>query len=177
MSIQSTINQGLSVAALLVGQNPAIRAASEKRVKRQELAQREETLLAQYDVASGEKSGIPHVALGQRILDDLTQVAEERWDIDPTRENYETILNTNMGLIPGHEAASERYLSGMEVERDREEFMSNMKERREAATAAAAARQAEISRSRDIARLITEDIPNIDFDWRTYEPPVRKEND
>ena len=86
MSIQSNINQIISVAGVLAGMNPQVKALGEKRTQLAELNKKESVLAKQYDVAKYDLNR------QEQIESDLTDIAEERFDISPTTKNYEEVL-------------------------------------------------------------------------------------
>lgn len=127
MSIQSTINQGISVASLLLTQNPAVQAKAEKRQELKGLAQKESVLKEQYKQASGKsrptQSGdpeelqldtfetltdLPDVERAQKISGELGQVAQSRFEISPSKETYQAALASDFGEHAGLEKETER---------------------------------------------------------------------
>ena len=123
MNIQSNINQGLSVASMLLTMHPALRAKAEKRAELKNLGQREKVLQKQYktvagtvkDVEAGEKvpemlkadefggskfTNPPDVERAEKIEGKLADIAEKRFDIEPTSENYAEALHAEYGGVP-----------------------------------------------------------------------------
>jgi hypothetical protein len=90
MSIQSSINQGLSLAALLATQTPEYKAAAEKRSKLKNLDAREKAVEKQtqaiaFNEELGPEESIPFH--GAKMAD----IYEERFNVDPTAETLEKI--------------------------------------------------------------------------------------
>ena len=90
MSIQSTINQGLSLVSVLASQSPGLRALSEKRAKVRDLAGRESaireaitTTQATGDIAGAEPYG-----------EELADIKKQQFELDPTAENYKAYRET-----------------------------------------------------------------------------------
>lgn len=186
MSIQSTINQGLSVAALLVSQNPEIKAASEKRLKLAELSKREKTqkeaeasVAAKREQVENSEEGtreeveggyIYHPTMKEQAADRAVEEAEialqdsaetlakERFELDPSIENYEAFYAFRESKHM-QDVISER---GEAAEFSRRRA-AELKEKNRLA-----ARQAEVEKSRRIASIL-EGVPGlpIDFERRT----------
>ena len=84
MSIQSAVNQTLSIAGLLIGMNPAVKAAAEKQQQISALSRRAGTLEKGLEIAtaSGDKN------LSQELSEDLSRTKKEQFMKDPTTESY-----------------------------------------------------------------------------------------
>ena len=127
MSIQSTINQGISIASLLVTQNPAVQAKAEKRHELKGLAKKESALKEQYKQASGKSrptelgdpeeltldtfetlTDLPDVERAQKISSELGQVAQSRFEISPSEKTYQAALASEFGEHAGLEKETER---------------------------------------------------------------------
>lgn len=161
MSIQSTINQGLSVAALLIGQNPEIQAMAQKRSHLSELGKKENVLREQYRQASGKSKPTevgdpedlqldtletlvdpPDLEEAERISSQLSDIAQERFEIDPSRQTYETALGARYGQHEGLEQEAGRvsaFRRNLEEQRSRME--ENQRRELEAQEATAAAQE------------------------------------
>lgn len=191
MSIQSSINQTLSLASLLVSQNPEVKAAGEKAAKLRDLSRREKAIALHGEgltestmstIRAGmrrEGTEVPEEAMKITAkLDALgeahagfraerTAIAKEKASIDPTRENVEAYVSRRVDEL--EIAASERKL---------DEIIESSRVKREAAKAesdaALASRKEEVDKSRAFAKMITEGVSGLSFDPDTYEPPERK---
>lgn len=185
MSIQSTINQGLTLAGVLASQSPELRAMSERRREAAKFEKRQETYnqalasaaerrkIAESNIPEGGHTLTIEEEAEERTLDELDEalevagenLAKERFEFDPTVENYNAIVDFRRDV---HER---------DIIRERSDAMRLRNEQSQATLEEALRTENErIANSRDIARLITEDIPGLDFDWQSYVPP-RKEND
>ncbi len=184
MSIQSTINQGLTLVSLLASQSPELRAMSEHRREAAKFEKRQETYnqalasaaerreKAEANIPEGRHTPTVEEEAEARTLDELDEalevagenLAKERFEFDPTVENYDAIVDFR------------RDVHRRNVIRERGEAMRLRNEQSQATLEEALKTENErIANSRNIARLITEDIPGLDFDWQSYVPP-RKEN-
>ena len=161
MSIQSTINQGLSVAALLIGQNPEVQAAAKKRSHLSELEKKEGVLREQYRQASGKSRpteegdpeelqldtfetlvDMPDLEEVERISTDLSDIAQERFEIDPSRQTYQTALGARYGTHEGLEQETERVSAfRRNVEERKSRMEENQRRELEAQEATAAAQE------------------------------------
>ena len=87
--IQSSINQTLSIAGMLVGMNPKVRQYQEQQAKLQEARADVEAAnrMAQYGSTEGDKGNI-------RVQREIARRAEEAtarlFSVDPTEESYES---------------------------------------------------------------------------------------
>ena len=84
MSIQSTLNQGLSIAALLTTQSPGFKAKQEARIQTRNLAQQEKAINKQLEA-------LPAGDLEKReqLRGDLTEIKDKQFRLNPTKETYE----------------------------------------------------------------------------------------
>lgn len=82
MSIQSSVNQMLSIGALLVSQNPALKAQAETRAKRSQLEKEAGVLQTRIDVAKGHGKTGKEQASKAEI--EMEKVAEEQYKLDPS---------------------------------------------------------------------------------------------
>lgn len=104
MSIQGTINQGLSLTALLATQSPEYKAAVEKRSKLKNLAAKEKAVEKQTTAIGMNEELGPEEAIsfhGSKMAD----IYEERFNVDPTEENLEKLR----GFVDEREHGVERY--------------------------------------------------------------------
>ena len=192
MSIQSSINQTLSLASLLVSQNPEVKAAGEKAAKLRDLSRREKALAEHGEgltestmstIRAGmrrEGTEVPEEeamkitakldALGEAhdaFRAERTAIAKEKASIDPTRESVEAYVSRRADEL--EIKASERKIG---------EMIEAGKAKREAAKvesdAALASRKEEVDKSRAFAKMITDGVSGLSFDPDTYEPPERK---
>lgn len=81
MSVQSSINQMISLTSLLASQSTGLKAMGEKRTKLNDIKQREATLEKQ-------KGVLPT----KEVKAEQIKLAKQKLDIDPTDENYKTYL-------------------------------------------------------------------------------------
>lgn len=181
MSIQSTINQGISLASILVSQMPEVKAASEKRAKLAELSKREQTqreaeasVAAKREQVESSEEGtreeieggyIYHPTMKEEAANrtvseaedalrvSAERLAKERFELDPTIENYEALYGIR----------ESKHAYDLQVESGARRLQS-MREQAELEEAEQlATRQAEIERSRRIASII-EGIPGLSID-------------
>ena len=161
MSIQSTINQGLSVAALLIGQNPQVQAAAKKRSHLSELEKKEDVLREQYRQASGKSRptevgdpeelqldtfetlvDMPDLEETSRISHELSDIAQERFEIDPSSDTYAAALGARYGQHEGLERESARVYGFDTILKERRSRMEeNQRRELEAQEATAAAQE------------------------------------
>ena len=188
MSIQSGINQSLSVASMLLTQNPALRAQGEKAAKIQDLNRKEKNIKERVSALStqGEHLGyaikrregveLPREesdaimaqmeAIGtavDELRDEGIELAKERANIDPTDKNVKTYVDRL--AEKGRVARSKKAV---------EEIFTKKAEADAAAEARVAERRAEVEKSRSFAKMITEGVSGLSFNPDEYEPPERK---
>lgn len=117
MSIQSNVNQSLSLAGLLAASSPTIKDFAERQAKIREIKTKEKLLKKQYEVVGGKsrpatagdtilppsqliKGGTevivqpPSLEKAKEIQDKLTELKQEKFDIKPTEENYSEALRS-----------------------------------------------------------------------------------
>lgn len=84
MSIQSNINQMLSVASVALQMNPTLKAKAKERETMRNLERQEK-------VASKASELVPEtdVDLASSVATDQADLAERRFKLDPTKETYE----------------------------------------------------------------------------------------
>ena len=131
MSIQSNINQALSVAGVLATMNPAIQARAEKRSALRELDAASETIYKESQAAAQsivKSQADPEVM--QKAFGDIASyqekgvdVAKKRFELDPSLENYEAI-STAEAKVKGF-----RKLSTVVAEEQAKESLSVAQER------------------------------------------------
>lgn len=98
MSIQSTINQGLSLASLLISQNPKLKAMGEQRGALRKLDKEEKVLLGQLNqltpaekvTASGE---VTEIGDELEITEKLSDIAKKRFETKPSEDTYAAYLD------------------------------------------------------------------------------------
>lgn len=108
MSIQSNINQGLSLAALLATQNPSLQEIAKKRSEIASLNKQEKAINAAIE-ATGKD-----IAAKEPYGEQLTEVKKRQFELDPTAESFkaykgkksERVLNTP---AQPEDIAQERY--------------------------------------------------------------------
>lgn len=89
MSIQSNINQMISLAGLLASQSPALRAKSEQRAAMRNLAKQEDIVKKQIDIAQpGDK---------ERYGEELLNIKEKQFETMPTEETYSELIKMRPG--------------------------------------------------------------------------------
>ena len=83
MSLQSNVNQALSIAGLIASQNPTLKAATEKRAELKQLERRAQTLTKSAEVSGrGRKP-----ELAQAYREELAEVRKKQFETDPTSIN------------------------------------------------------------------------------------------
>lgn len=134
MNIQSNVNQGLSVASMLMTMNPALRQKAEKRSELKDLGRREKVLSKQYKIAAGTTRDVepgekvsedlkadefggsvftkpPDVELAQTIENQIADIAEQRFDLKPTSETYSEALGAKYGEVPSNLSTEKSQIS------------------------------------------------------------------
>lgn len=103
MSIQANINQGLSLASLLITQNPSLKASAEKNTTIKNLEKRAEQENKQYQAM---KAGLR--VPGRTSIETLEDIAsfgesavktsKELFELDPTAQRYQSLKETQ-GMV------------------------------------------------------------------------------
>lgn len=150
MSIQSNINQIISVAGVLAGMNPQVKALGEKTTQLRDLKKRESVLAKQYDVAKYDLNK------QEQIEADLTGITEERFNVSPTAKNYEEVLRSTYqapSALSEESVAENRQLSAQ---------LQKEKEAREALEI----EQERLRKSKEFASMFTEGVYSAQSDPR-----------
>ena len=87
MSIQATLNQGLSIAALLATQSPAYKAKQEERLASDKLARKESALRQQIE-------SISNIAEKESVGKELSEVKKQQFELKPSSESYKAYKET-----------------------------------------------------------------------------------
>lgn len=160
MTVQAGINQSLSLIGFFASQNPALQELQKKRSGLRNLAAKEKNL--------NKKLSMTQPMELERLSNILTEgqaIAEEKYNIDPTEKNLAE-LDAAMGTSVAdlHEARREADPAGAKAE----DAMTRALEEQQHSQQVLAARNEEVKRSRDIAKMISE---GTSFDASTYTPP------
>lgn len=91
MIIQSSINQGISLAALIASQNPKLQEYGKKQRALKDLGKREKALYKEKDILE-EHAEVDAEEIGTYVAGKEAEIAEERYDIDPTAKNFQAVL-------------------------------------------------------------------------------------
>lgn len=110
MSIQSNINQGLSLAALLATQNPSLQEIAKKRSEIASLNKQEKAINAAIESTGKD------IAAKEPYGEQLTEVKKRQFELDPTAESFKAYKETTPTRVATFEAdpeeiARERYES------------------------------------------------------------------
>lgn len=110
MSIQSNINQGLSLAALLATQNPSLQEIAKKRSEIASLNKQEKAINAAIESTGKD------IAAKEPYGEQLTEVKKRQFELDPTAESFKAYKETTPTRVATFEAdpeeiAQERYES------------------------------------------------------------------
>ena len=173
MSIQSNINQGLSLASLLLSQNPEIKAVGDRRAKERELQRQEKALTTAIESTGSD------IAAKEPYGEKLSEVRKKKFELNPTPESFKAYEDATPKRVSTVEAdpediAKEKYESEQkQQEVDKE--LQRLKDADKSASEAIEKRNEEIQRSREFAKMITEGVPNLSFNPDEYVPPERKE--
>ena len=115
MSIQANINQITSLAALMLTQTPQYKAAAEKRTELSKIKQEEKTLAKREELGAGKDP-----RLTQEIKEAQFNLAERKYQIDPTEANYEAKAAAATTKAEGE--ATVESLNRMEIQKAKGEF-------------------------------------------------------
>jgi hypothetical protein len=173
MSIQANINQQLSLAGVLLTQNPAAKAAAERRQERTSLKRQEQAINRAIEATGSD------IAAKEPYGEDLAAVKKRQFELDPSDKTWAEYKGTQTRKVAEspadeEEIIQERYEAAAS-EQAVNDRVSAMLEADRSATDAVSAERARILRSRDFARMITEGVPNLSFNPDEYVPPERKE--
>ena len=173
MSIQSNINQTISLASLLVSNNESLQAAARKKRESANLAAQEEAVKSAIE-ATG-----PDIAAKAPYGEQLTEIKKKQFELNPSAESFNAYKSTRPTKVAEAEASPEEIASEIyESEKSKQEIRSMVDAMHAADRAAIDASKAEterLKRSRDFAKKITEGVPNLSFDPNEYMSPKRKE--
>lgn len=123
MNIQSNINQGLSVASMLITMNPIVRAKAEEKKEIKGLEKQEKALKSQYKQVAGKVeygspmditeraddlnlsrfTQPPDPGRAAKIEDKLQEVKEKQFELKPSSETYSKALAADYGQFEGLE--------------------------------------------------------------------------
>lgn len=92
MSFQASINQALSVAAMLTGMNPNLRAAAEHRQKVSKLSKQAETMEEAFKTYAEQGQAIP-----QALHDEYASIKNELFKISPSEETLKDYKEARVG--------------------------------------------------------------------------------
>ena len=124
MSIQSNVNQSLSLAGLLAANSPTIKDFAERHAKLREIKTREKLLKKQYEQVGGKsrprteadtnipkslliQSGTevitqpPDISRAKKIQGKLAELKQEEFEVKPTEKTYSAAVASESGRIPG----------------------------------------------------------------------------
>lgn len=119
MSIQSTINQGLSLASLLISQNPRLKAMGEKKAAVREIhgkMKKENELFRSIATAEG-ASAEDRVKDLEELGAQAVQTTKQLLEVDPTRPHYESYAGARdiYSELRGHRINAENMLRDAEA--------------------------------------------------------------
>lgn len=171
MSIQANINQQLSLAGVLLTQNPATKAAAERRQERTSLKRQEKAINKAIEATGAD------IAAKEPYGEDLAAVKKRQFELEPSAKTYADYKGTQtikVAEIPAdeEEIIQERYEAASSEQAINDRVNAMLEADRSAANAITAER-ARILRSRDFARMITEGVPNLSFNPDEYNPPKK----
>lgn len=120
MSIQSTINQGISVASLLISQNPAVQSKAKDRAEFRNLTKQEKAINKTIDSLGSD------IAAKEPYGEQLADVKKRQFELKPSEETlkvYKDVKPERVAEVPAdpEEIARER----IEAE-EAEEEVNNM---------------------------------------------------
>ena len=174
MSIQSNINQTISLASLLVSNNESLQAAARKKRETANLALQEEAVKSAIEATGSD------LAAKEPYGEQLTEIKKKQFELNPSAESFAAYKSTMPTKVTEAEADPEEIASEIyESEKAEHEIRSMVDAMHAADKAAIEASKVEterLKRSRDFAKKITEGVPNLSFDPSEYTPPKRKEN-
>ena len=93
MSIQSNINQMLSIAGLLISQNPTVKAKTEKKAQSEALKKRDVEIEKALAVSEGKNKQLSHELTGE-----LSQIRKKEFVTNPTAESLGAYQDTSKKL-------------------------------------------------------------------------------
>lgn len=136
MSIQSTINQGISVASLLISQNPAVQSKAKDRAEFRNLTKQEKALNKTIESLGDD------LAAKEPYGEQLADVKKRQFELKPSAETlkaYKDVKPERVAETPAdpYEIARER----IETEEAEEEINSIVRAARKARNATLAAQE------------------------------------
>lgn len=96
MSIQSNVNQMLSIGALLASQNPALKAQAEARAKSTQLAKEASGLEKQMEIEKAHHQG--RSTIGIDTKKSMVDVRRKQYEMNPTEEAYQALKKAENAL-------------------------------------------------------------------------------
>ena len=97
MSIQSNINQMLSIGAMLASRNPALKAKAEARAREAQLAKESAGLEKQMEIEKKHHQGRSQI--GIQTKKDYANVKREQYERNPTEETYKALKSAENALV------------------------------------------------------------------------------
>lgn len=101
MSIQSNINQGLSIASLLISQNPQVQAAAKKRTDIRNLSQQEESINKAIESTGSD------IAAKEPYGEALSDIKKKQFELSPSEETFKAYKETTPSRVLTVEASPE----------------------------------------------------------------------
>lgn len=137
MSIQSNINQGLSVASLLVSQTPVYRETAEKRMQAKEKEKLKKNIIEEAEFEQSlkkqmakitEESNETSADLGIEEAIEVysageLELAQRKFDRNPTKEGYEEIQRAQHQVKHGVEEYHQHMLRDAQQEEQNESML------------------------------------------------------
>ena len=119
MSVQSNINQMLSLAGLLASQSPALKAGAERRVLRKDLERKAEARSVEREVLS---KTVPPTQERSELLtnvqSELADIKKAQFELDPSAESFESYYKTKKGADLLKKVTDPNYKPPSEIRRE-----------------------------------------------------------
>lgn len=97
MSIQSNINQMLSIGAMLASRNPALKARAEAREQEAQLSKESAGLEKQMEIEKKHHQG--RSKIGVKTKKEYANVKRKQYERNPTEETYQALKSAENALV------------------------------------------------------------------------------
>lgn len=170
MSVQANINQMLSLAGILASQNPTLQAKVKRRTELSSLSKQEKALRTAIAAIDA------NIAAKEPYGEQLSEVKKKQFELNPTDESFKAYTDITPKRVATTEATPEEIAQERYESEQKESEVNQYMQADKKASEAVEKRNAEIKKSREFAKMITEGVSNLSFNPNEYVPPERKEN-
>ena len=128
-NIQSSINQAISLTALLATQNPEIKAHGEKKQLQKTLKKQEEAKAIEREVLSKQvEPSQERSELLTNVQEELAGIKKAQFKLNPTEESFERYYKTQKGANLLKKVTDPNYKTPSELRREQADISARMKQ-------------------------------------------------